>query len=87
VTATAVRFHVTHSGLTKMRLVTTVALKRGRNHTPSHADCPLEPHSRAGLMSGPLLCWNFTSVGAFLQHVVFSRGSSGFVHSVRSDSS
>jgi len=73
VTATAVLFHVTHRALTKMRLVTTVALKRGRNHTPSHADCLLEPHSWAGL-KGPLLCWNFTSVDAFLQHVMFSGG-------------
>ena len=37
-TATAVRFHVTHRALTEMRLVTTVAFKRGRNYTPSHAD-------------------------------------------------
>jgi hypothetical protein len=72
VTATAVRFHVTHRALTEMRLVTTVALKRGRNHTPSHAACLLEPHSWAGVMGGPLLCWNFTNVGAFLQHVMFS---------------
>ena len=48
-TATAVRFHVTHRALTEMRLVTTVALKRGRNHTPSHADCLLKPHSLADL--------------------------------------
>jgi hypothetical protein len=66
VTATAVRFHVTHRALTEMRLVTTVALKRGRNQTPSHADCLLEPHSLAGLMGGPLLCCNFASVNAFL---------------------
>src|SRR5689334_22084563 len=39
VVATAVRLHVTHGALTEMRLVTTVALKRRRNHTPSHADC------------------------------------------------
>jgi len=29
-----------------MRLVTTVALKRRRNHTPSHADCLLERKPR-----------------------------------------
>src|ERR1700746_865686 len=39
VAATAVRLHVTDGALTEMRLVTTVALKRRRNHTPSHADC------------------------------------------------
>src|SRR2546429_2938095 len=39
VAATAVRLHVTHGALTEMRLVTTVALKRRRNHTPSHANC------------------------------------------------
>src|SRR5947208_3180153 len=37
--ATAVRLHVTHGALTEMRLVTTVALQRRRNHTPSHANC------------------------------------------------
>src|SRR6266576_3888389 len=46
VSATAVRFYVTHRALTEMRLVTTVALKRRRNHTPSHADSLLERKPR-----------------------------------------
>jgi hypothetical protein len=54
VAATASRFHITHRALEEMRLMTAVALKRGRNYMPSHGSPLLKPRPQVGLTHLPL---------------------------------